>query len=212
MFVCFLRKFKHQLSVCFLRKKKHIRSKSSSSSIGKSNAKARTSLVILMPPKPRSSKSNSDSISDPNKSAFIFVEIMGGSLPLSDVLDLKKREKSEQFGFSVMEECMGGALLPSGLDTKKWRVNYFYKPSIGDYYYGQGHPLKPHRIHMAHNLFGFCQSSASGSIGATVKLNRGDADIPFNWVGGLHHAKKPEASGFCYIVLGILDQQSNKIQ
>ena len=61
MFVCFLRKFKHQLSVCFLRKKKHIRSKSSSSSIGKSNhvfgcipiflAKARTSLVILTPPK-----------------------------------------------------------------------------------------------------------------------------------------------------------------
>lgn len=57
-------------------------------------------------------------------------------------------------------------------------------------------------------LFGFCQASAGGSIGAAVKLNRGDADIALNWAGGLHHAKKSEASGFCYvndIVLGILE-------
>ncbi|KAM4107403.1 hypothetical protein ACB094_04G141400 [Castanea mollissima] len=174
-----------------------------------------------------------------------------------------------------MEESMGGASLPSGPDAKKRRVSYFYEPSIGDYYYGQGHPMKPHRIRMAHNLivhyslhrrmeinrpfpanpsdirrfhsddyveflasvtpetlsdhsfsrhlkrfnvgedcpvfdglFGFCQSSAGGSIGAAVKLNRGDADIALNWAGGLHHAKKSEASGFCYvndIVLGILE-------
>jgi len=39
-------------------------------------------------------------------------------------------------------------------------------------------------------------------------LNRGAADIAINWSGGLHHAKKSEASGFCYIndiVLGILE-------
>ncbi|PKI59099.1 hypothetical protein CRG98_020465 [Punica granatum] len=57
-------------------------------------------------------------------------------------------------------------------------------------------------------LFGFCQASTGGSIGAAVKLNRGDADIALNWAGGLHHAKKSEASGFCYvndIVLGILE-------
>ena len=128
---------------------------------------------------------------------------------MSDVLDLKKREKSERFGFSVMEESMGGASLPLRPNTKKRHVNYFYELSIGDYYYGQGHPLKPHWIRMAHNLFGFCQSFASGSIGAAIKLNHGDADIPFNWAGGLHHAKKPEASRFCYvndIMLGILDQ------
>ncbi|KAL7161735.1 hypothetical protein ACSBR2_042247 [Camellia fascicularis] len=165
--------------------------------------------------------------------------------------------------------------LPSGPDAKKRRVSYFYEPSIGDYYYGQGHPMKPHRIRMAHNLivhyslhrrmeinrpfpaapddirlfhsndyvdflasvtpetlhdhtharhlkrfnvgedcpvfdglFSFCQSSAGGSIGAAVKLNRQDADIAINWAGGLHHAKKSEASGFCYvndIVLGILE-------
>ncbi|XP_019708723.1 histone deacetylase 6 isoform X2 [Elaeis guineensis] len=171
-----------------------------------------------------------------------------------------------------------GASLPatSGADAKKRRVTYFYEPSIGDYYYGQGHPMKPHRIRMAHNLvvhyslhrlmeicrpfpasaddirrfhsddyvdflsalacptpapppadprllkrfnvgedcpvfdglFQFCQASAGGSIGAAVKINRGDADIAINWAGGLHHAKKCEASGFCYvndIVLGILE-------
>ncbi|EPS58877.1 hypothetical protein M569_15935, partial [Genlisea aurea] len=170
----------------------------------------------------------------------------------------------------------GGASLPSSCpDARKRRVSYFYEPSIGDYYYGQGHPMKPHRIRMAHNLivhyslhrrmeisrpfpagkddilrfhspeyveflatvspdsvedhtlarqlkrfsvgedcpvfdglFDFCQASAGGSIGAAVKLNRQDADITINWAGGLHHAKKSEASGFCYvndIVLGILE-------
>ncbi|KAK3228013.1 hypothetical protein Dsin_007875 [Dipteronia sinensis] len=174
-----------------------------------------------------------------------------------------------------MEGRTEGASLPSGPDGKKRRVSYFYEPTIGDYYYGQGHPMKPHRIRMAHNLivhyslhrrmeinrpfpaaatdirrfhtdeyvdflasvspestgdpsvtrhlkrfnvgedcpvfdglFGFCQASAGGSLGAAVKLNRGDADIALNWAGGLHHAKKSEASGFCYvndIVLGILE-------
>nr|DAD30830.1 TPA_asm: hypothetical protein HUJ06_009681 [Nelumbo nucifera] len=174
-----------------------------------------------------------------------------------------------------MEDASGSASLPGGPDAKKRRVCYFYEPSIGDYYYGQGHPMKPHRIRMAHNLivhyslhrrmevnrpypagpddirrfhsddyveflasvtpetlhdhthsrhlkrfnvgedcpvfdglFPFCQASAGGSIGAAVKLNRGDADIALNWAGGLHHAKKSEASGFCYvndIVLGILE-------
>ncbi|KAL9314092.1 hypothetical protein ACSQ67_019544 [Phaseolus vulgaris] len=168
--------------------------------------------------------------------------------------------------------------MPSvGTDAKKRRVTYFYEPCIGDYYYGQGHPMKPHRIRMAHNLivhyglhrrmqvnrpfpaaeadigrfhsddyveflssvspqilsenshshyrqlkrfnvgedcpvfdglFDFCRASAGGSIGAAVRLNRADADIAINWAGGLHHAKKAEASGFCYvndIVLGILE-------
>ncbi|XP_065874933.1 histone deacetylase 6 [Euphorbia lathyris] len=173
------------------------------------------------------------------------------------------------------DAACGSSLSSTGTDAKKRRVTYFYEPTIGDYYYGQGHPMKPHRIRMAHNLivhyslhrrmeinrpfpaastdirkfhsddyveflasvsplshldpsynrqlkrfnvgedcpvfdglFGFCQASAGGSIGAAVKLNRGDADIALNWAGGLHHAKKSEASGFCYvndIVLGILE-------
>ncbi len=43
---------------------------------------------------------------------------------------------------------------------------------------------------------------------AAIKLNKKQADIAINWMGGLHHAKKSEASGFCYsndIVLAILE-------
>ena|ERR1700721_2500716 len=59
-----------------------------------------------------------------------------------------------------------------------------------------------------------------GSIGAAQKLNQGDSDIAIkymkfllvtnirSWSGGLHHAKRNAASGFCYvndIVLAILE-------
>jgi histone deacetylase 1/2 len=57
-------------------------------------------------------------------------------------------------------------------------------------------------------LFKFCQMYSGGSVGGAYKLNRGTADIAVNWAGGLHHAKKSEASGFCYvndIVLSILE-------
>uniref|UniRef100_A0A8C9S5S5 Histone deacetylase 2 n=1 Tax=Scleropages formosus TaxID=113540 RepID=A0A8C9S5S5_SCLFO len=155
----------------------------------------------------------------------------------------------------------------------KKKVCYYYDGDIGNYYYGQGHPMKPHRIRMTHNLllnyglyrkmeiyrphkatademtkyhsddyikflrsirpdnmsefskqmqrfnvgedcpvfdglFEFCQLSAGGSAAGAVKLNRQQTDIAVNWAGGLHHAKKSEASGFCYvndIVLAILE-------
>ncbi|WOL11743.1 histone deacetylase 6 [Canna indica] len=189
---------------------------------------------------------------------------------------------------AVMDDVGGreGASLPSAssTDARKRRVSYLYEPSIGDFHYGKGHPMKPHRIRMAHNLvvhyglhrvmeicppfpatadhicrfhseeyikflssvtptaaeayysnpsppsnalsrnlkrfklmddcpvfdglFEFCQASAGGSIGAALKINHGHADIAINWAGGLHHAKKQNASGFCYvndIVLGILE-------
>ncbi|WEW58947.1 histone deacetylase [Emydomyces testavorans] len=57
-------------------------------------------------------------------------------------------------------------------------------------------------------LFEFCGISAGGSMEGAARLNRGKCDIAVNWAGGLHHAKKSEASGFCYvndIVLGILE-------
>ncbi|GIY29011.1 histone deacetylase 1 [Caerostris darwini] len=155
----------------------------------------------------------------------------------------------------------------------KKRVCYYYDGDIGNYYYGQGHPMKPHRIRMTHNLilnyglyrkmeiyrphkatqdemtryhsddyvrflrsirpdnvgeynkqmqrfnvgedcpvfdglYEFCQLSTGGSVAGAVKLNKQAADIAVNWAGGLHHAKKSEASGFCYvndIVLAILE-------
>jgi histone deacetylase 1/2 len=45
-------------------------------------------------------------------------------------------------------------------------------------------------------------------VAGAVKLNKQQTDIAINWAGGLHHAKKSEASGFCYvndIVLAILE-------
>jgi histone deacetylase 1/2 len=167
----------------------------------------------------------------------------------------------------------GGNSLPSvGPDGQKRRVCYFYDPDVGNYYYGQGHPMKPHRIRMTHSLlarygllnqmqvyrpnpardrdlcrfhaddyinflrsvtpetqqdqirllkrfnvgedcpvfdglYSFCQTYAGASVGGAVKLNHGH-EIAINWSGGLHHAKKCEASGFCYvndIVLAILE-------
>lgn len=155
----------------------------------------------------------------------------------------------------------------------KKHVCYYYDGDVGNYYYGAGHPMKPHRIRMTHNLllnyglykkmeiyrphkatfedmskyhsdeyikflrsikpdnvtehtkdlhrfnvgedcpvfdglYEFCQLSAGGSIAGAAKLNSQQADIAINWAGGLHHAKKSEASGFCYvndIVLAILE-------
>lgn len=46
------------------------------------------------------------------------------------------------------------------------------------------------------------------TLAATHQLTTGNSDIAINWSGGLHHAHKAEASGFCYIndiVLAILD-------
>lgn len=57
-------------------------------------------------------------------------------------------------------------------------------------------------------MYEFCQLSTGGSVAGAVKLNKQAADIAINWAGGLHHAKKSEASGFCYvndIVLAILE-------
>ena len=39
------------------------------------------------------------------------------------------------------------------------RIAYFYDPDVGNYVYYLGHPMKPHRIRMAHNLivnYGLC--------------------------------------------------------
>ncbi|CDR45985.1 CYFA0S21e00254g1_1 [Cyberlindnera fabianii] len=155
----------------------------------------------------------------------------------------------------------------------KNRVAYFYDADVGNYAYGAGHPMKPHRIRMAHSLimnyglykkmeiyrakpatkqemcqfhtdeyidflsrvtpdnldmfqkesvkfnvgddcpvfdglYEFCGISGGGSMEGAARLNRGKCDVAINYAGGLHHAKKSEASGFCYlndIVLGIIE-------
>ena len=158
----------------------------------------------------------------------------------------------------------------------KKRVAYFYHHDIGNYYYGPGHPMKPHRLKMTHNLlltyglykkmdvyrqhwasreemtqfhsqeyvdflqkvspdnvrkelnevtskfnvgestdcpvfdglFDYCSAYTGATLDGARMLNHNLKDICINWAGGLHHAKKNEASGFCYvndIVLGILE-------
>src|SRR3954452_18796317 len=48
-------------------------------------------------------------------------------------------------------------------------------------------------------LFEFCRISAGGSMHGAKILGDGTHDIAINWAGGLHHAKKNMASGFCYV-------------
>ena len=57
-------------------------------------------------------------------------------------------------------------------------------------------------------MYEYCQIYTSGSIRSAALVSQGFADIGINWAGGLHHAKKQEASGFCYVndcVLAIIE-------
>ncbi|XP_063716379.1 histone deacetylase 3-like [Symsagittifera roscoffensis] len=57
-------------------------------------------------------------------------------------------------------------------------------------------------------LYRFCALTSGASLDGARKINNKQCDIAVNWSGGLHHAKKSEASGFCYvndIVLAILE-------
>jgi histone deacetylase HOS2 len=56
-------------------------------------------------------------------------------------------------------------------------------------------------------LYQYAALYAGASLDAARKLTSHQSQIAINWSGGLHHAKKSEASGFCYIndiVLAIL--------
>ncbi|KAF4123334.1 histone deacetylase HOS2 [Geosmithia morbida] len=48
-------------------------------------------------------------------------------------------------------------------------------------------------------LYDYCSLSAGGALDAARKICSKQSDIAVAWGGGLHHAKKAEASGFCYI-------------
>lgn len=58
------------------------------------------------------------------------------------------------------------------------------------------------------NIYDFCKIYTTGSILGAHLLNTNVSKIAINWSGGLHHAKKHQASGFCYVndcVLAILE-------
>lgn len=48
-------------------------------------------------------------------------------------------------------------------------------------------------------MYEFCRRYTGGSLSAACHMNQGLADVTVNWAGGLHHSKKAEASGFCYV-------------
>lgn len=49
------------------------------------------------------------------------------------------------------------------------------------------------------DMYDFCRMYAGASLAAARKLCAGTTDIAINWSGGLHHGKRGEASGFCYV-------------
>ncbi|MEW5298362.1 MAG: hypothetical protein WDW36_001494 [Sanguina aurantia] len=160
---------------------------------------------------------------------------------------------------------------------KTKNVSYFYDEEIGNFCYGGGNPMRPHRARMTYSLvdsyglgkqmcvhrpqprsfeqltefhaddyidflrtvtpssvdehitqlrrfnmgsageadcpvfdglFEYCQIYSGGSVDGATQLTAGTSDICLNWSGGMHHAKKAEASGFCFvndIVMAILE-------
>lgn len=57
-------------------------------------------------------------------------------------------------------------------------------------------------------IYNFCTKYTGATLQAATLLNDNTCDIAINWAGGLHHAKRTEASGFCFIndiVIGILE-------
>ncbi|CAO2165338.1 unnamed protein product [Urochloa humidicola] len=48
-------------------------------------------------------------------------------------------------------------------------------------------------------LWDYCCRYAGGSIAAARALIAGEHDIAINWSGGMHHACRDKASGFCYV-------------
>ncbi|KAJ8929650.1 hypothetical protein NQ314_017633 [Rhamnusium bicolor] len=92
----------------------------------------------------------------------------------------------------------------------KQKVSYFFNPDVGNFHYGTGHPMKPHRLSVIHSLILNYGLHKHMQIYRPYKASAHDM-CRFHseeYIGGLHHAKKFEASGFCYvndIVIGILE-------
>jgi histone deacetylase 1/2 len=51
-----------------------------------------------------------------------------------------------------MEAPTGSSSLSNGVASQPKKVAYFYDSDVGNYAYVAGHPMKPHRIRMAHSL------------------------------------------------------------
>ena len=56
-----------------------------------------------------------------------------------------------------------------------------------------------HNTLQLNHIFNYLLQQKGGSIDAAHLIINNAADIAINWGGGLHHAKKGEAYGFCYL-------------
>lgn len=69
----------------------------------------------------------------------------------------------------------------SGVNPR--RVAYFYDQDVGNYHYYLGHPMKPHRIRMAHNLivnYGLCDELSDDApeyAGEGSRMLNGDSAL-----------------------------------
>lgn len=67
-----------------------------------------------------------------------------------------------------------------------------YKASMESYAFGDDCPVFD-------GLYEYCELYTGATVSAARNLTSGQSDIAINWSGGLHHAKKSNASGFCYV-------------
>lgn len=51
-----------------------------------------------------------------------------------------------------MAPASASSALSNGNTSRSKKVAYFYDADVGNYAYVAGHPMKPHRIRMAHSL------------------------------------------------------------
>jgi len=55
-------------------------------------------------------------------------------------------------GEDQMAPATAGQALKDNVGSRPKKVAYFYDSDVGNYAYVAGHPMKPHRIRMAHSL------------------------------------------------------------
>ena len=60
------------------------------------------------------------------------------------------------------------------------RVAYFHDPDVANYYYGEGHPMKPHRLALTNNLvLNYAGTSPAAGVEGMVKAGYNGGD----WLG-----------------------------
>jgi histone deacetylase 1/2 len=55
-------------------------------------------------------------------------------------------------GDEDMSKAPASVATNNGVRSRPKKVAYFYDSDVGNYAYVAGHPMKPHRIRMAHSL------------------------------------------------------------